>query len=145
MIYDNIKNCSYYYLNERFKRAFDFLNGFKGGLPVCRIDLCDGVIALIQKYKTKDQKFGKWESHNEYVDLQYIFKGSEKIGFSSVKRLELAVPYSKDKDCALYTGFGDFLSIKAGEFVVFFPDDGHMPQIGEGKDVEKVVIKIRIN
>ena len=46
----------------------------------------------------------------------------------------------------LEEGRGVRLPLKVGNFAVFFPDEGHMPGIGDpGSAVVKAVVKLRVD
>ena len=149
MIFDTIENAEIYYgLGERFKTAFEFIkktdfNSIKEG----KIEI-DGenIFALPEKYITKNPENAAWESHRKYIDIQYMISGAENMGFVQSCYLDILEDYNQEKDVEYLNGLGDFVQVGEGEFVVFFPDDAHMPclKIKENEEVYKVVIKILI-
>ena len=150
MIIDNIKNISYYSnIGERIFKALSYLkkNDFskmKDGKY--EID-GENVYALINRYETKPQNKGVWESHRKYIDVQFVARGMEKIGYSYLKNMEITEEYNEEKDIQFLTGSGDYLLLKAGTFAILYPQDVHMPGIliNEHKSVLKVVIKVKID
>jgi len=107
----------------------------------------DAVYAIIQRYATKRRAAdGLWEAHRRYADVQYVAAGVETIGYAHVGALAPARAYSPEDDCALFSGEGDFLAVRAGMFAVFFPEDAHMPGLacGEPAEVLKVVVKVAL-
>jgi YhcH/YjgK/YiaL family protein len=46
----------------------------------------------------------------------------------------------------LLQGDGDYVTVGAGSFVIFFPEDAHMPCMaaGEPAKVKKVVVKVAV-
>ncbi len=149
MIYDTIKNHHYYHsLNDKFKTAFEYLlNIDTDHLEVGSYNIQGSdVIANIGMYKTKSKTEAKWESHQKYIDIQYIVKGSELIGFSHINRIEGSEKYSTINDIQFHSGEGDFLRLTKGDFIIFTPGELHMPaiQINEPEDVIKVVMKVKI-
>lgn len=142
MIYDNLDNAKQYENSyPLFKIAFDFLKNCKGK-EIGRYDLEKGVFALVQGYNTKNEKDCKWETHKNYIDLQYVFKGKEDFGVAEEKDLKVSIPYNKEKDVSFFNGEGTILKMQNNQFVVVFPWDAHKPQMGDGSFVEKIVIKI---
>lgn len=149
MIFDSIENAKLYYgIGERFAKAFEFLkNEDLENLPIEKIEI-DGenIFALPQKYLTKNENEGKWESHRKYADIQYIVSGSENIGFVLEDYLEDLEAYDEEKDVEFFSGEGDYIQINDGEFAVFFPDDAHKPglKVGEQEEIHKIVIKVKL-
>jgi len=132
-------------LGPRFARAFDF---------ACSTDFTaladdtypvggDDVRALVQRYTTKPAPEGRWEAHRAHIDLQMVVQGEEHIGVAPLTRL-VAEPYDRDRDLLWLTGEGDRVTLRPGEFVLLWPEDGHMPgmTIAAPGPVLKVVFKI---
>jgi YhcH/YjgK/YiaL family protein len=149
MIFDQLKNSHIYFqLGESFEKAFkylsetDFTNMEPGKYEI------DGnnVYAIVQTYNTKPASSGKWEAHKQFADIQYIFSGVEKMGFTSFDKVILIEGYNSEKDCAIYKGEGNFLNVEEGNMAVFFPTDVHMPSLALHipKEVKKVVVKVRV-
>jgi len=149
MIFDAIENAKKYSgLGEKFKMAFNFLltTEFDSATdPKIEID-GDNIFALVQTYETRSQEYARWEKHEKYVDIQYMVSGTENIGFVLSDYLEVLEDYNDETDVEFLEGDGDFLQLNSGEFVIFFPDDAHMPGLAvETKEkVYKVVVKIKI-
>lgn len=149
MIFDAIENSDYYVgLGEKFKTAFDFLKTTDfNSIKEDRIDIDgDNIYALINNYETKDPEDCDWERHEKYIDIQYMVSGAENIGFVLSDYLDVKTEYNEEKDVEILKGDGDYVQLSDGEFVVFFPDDAHMPGlIVEKKEtIQKVVVKIKI-
>jgi len=105
----------------------------------------DNVYAMITENPTKDMDSTKWESHRNYIDLQSVIKGEEKIGVADMTKLTATMPYDASKDVENYSGDGKFYSALPGTFFLFFPCDAHRPNIttNGNKPDKKIVIKIR--
>lgn len=103
------------------------------------------VYAMITENPTKDMDSAKWESHRNYINIHQVISGEEKIGVAPVANLAVTMPYDAAKDLINYTGDGKFYMATPGTFFLFFPQDGHKPNIttGGNKADKKVVIKIR--
>jgi len=104
--------------------------------------------ALVQKYDTMPKEQGKWECHQQYIDIQYIAEGIELIGFTHIDNLEVSVEYNPEKDIEFLTGAGDYVTLNKGSYAIFFPQDAHMPKIAP-KDIPgkviKVVVKVKVD
>jgi len=105
----------------------------------------DNVYAMITENPTKDLDSTKWESHRNYIDLQSVISGEEKIGVAPVNGLTVIMPYDAGKDLANYSGNGTFYTANPGTFFLFFPQDAHRPNVttGGNQPDKKIVIKIR--
>jgi YhcH/YjgK/YiaL family protein len=148
MIFDKLDHSSRYNgLGKYFGVAFSYLveNDFTDVLPG-RVDLSgDAIYALIQEYETRPPEQGKWEAHRRYIDVQYIVTGRERMLFAPIETLE-AGDYVPEKDFLPLTGRGSTVDLSAGFFIIFFPEDAHMPglSIDHPEPVKKVVVKIRV-
>ncbi|HEX9047059.1 MAG TPA: YhcH/YjgK/YiaL family protein [Verrucomicrobiae bacterium] len=151
MIADTLAQCHRYAsLSPRFAPAFDFLKKLPANQPLGRVDLDgDNCFALIQSYTSKPIAQAKFEAHKKYIDIQFIQAGRESLLWSPLTSLtETLQPYAEDKDVALY-GIPSRVTpvnLGTGEFVIFFPEDGHAPGVeyGGAVEVRKVVIKVRV-
>lgn len=135
--------------NARFAKVFEFIksNGlgkladFPDGKHV--ID-GDELFVNFSNSKLKKPEDAKFEVHNKYVDLQLLIKGErERMGVKPRAKLEnMKEDKLAEKDVIFYSDTPEnFVELKAGEYVVFFPEDGHAPMIGEG-EVKKCIFKI---
>jgi YhcH/YjgK/YiaL family protein len=99
--------------------------------------------ALVSDYTPKPPAEGRWEAHRRYLDLQYVVSGVERMGVVPASRMK-ETDYQADRDLAWLEGAGDFLTLEAGQFVILWPGDAHMPGIDAGVPgpVRKVVVKI---
>jgi biofilm protein TabA len=149
MIIDHIQNGALYHgLGARIRTALEYLvkTDFAAMVPG-RYDLDgDQVFALIQQYETRPREQGIWEAHRRYIDVQYVAAGFETLGYAPIGNLSVTQPYTVDKDCELFVGPGDFLTARAGTFIIFFPADGHMPCLAYDTPVpvRKVVVKVAV-
>jgi YhcH/YjgK/YiaL family protein len=147
MIIDKLKNAELYQeLSENLKQAFDYLaaNDFST-MESGRYDIDgDTVYAMVQRYDTKPREMGLWEAHRRYIDVQFVASGIETLGWTNVANLTETQPYTEDKDYLLFAGDGDFVTARAGDFLIFFPEDGHMPCLAYESSVPvlKIVVKV---
>lgn len=148
MITDNLKNASLCEnISPQIRRAFDYLrhtdfNAVSDGKH--EID-GDRIFALVQQYTTKPKQDGKWEAHRKYIDIQYIIRGTEQIGYANSAKLA-AGPYDQAKDIMFLAGDGNCLTLSAGDFMILFPEDAHMPSLAvtNPAEVRKAVVKIAV-
>ena len=85
------------------------------------------------------------EIHKKYIDIQIPLLGVEQIGWKATcDLLEEASPYNEEQDIAFFIDKPTTVTrIYPGQFVIFFPEDGHAPGIGEGM-IRKIVVKVKI-
>ena len=105
------------------------------------------IIAMPQGYLTRPAEQCRWEAHRKYIDIQYIVAGAEKMGWAPVASLVADGAFDEAKDVGFYTGTGDLLTVRAGMFAIFLPQDGHMPCMhpaGQAQQVRKIVMKVAI-
>ena len=150
MIIDTLSNGNKYTtLNKHFAAAFEYLatTDFTS-MEAGRTDLVPGeLFAMVSEYQTKDEAGEQMEAHKKYIDIQYVVSGAEKMGVSLYKGQPVSQPYSDEKDFHLFGDKPDyFIQLSAGDFVIFYPNDLHMPtlMIGEPATVKKVVMKISV-
>lgn len=93
----------------------------------------------------KDKKEAAIETHKKYIDIQLPLRGVEKIGWKPEGELqEASTPYDEANDIAFYVDRPTaYTKIYPGQFVIYFPQDGHAPGIGEG-NIRKVIVKVQV-
>ena len=137
-----------YNLNKNYwDEAFAFLKEHDlQTLAVGRYSIdSDKVYAMVTQNPTKDFDSTQYESHRNYVDLQSVISGEEKMGLYPVNKLTVTKPYDASKDLANYSGEGKLYDGVPGTFFLFFPSDAHRPNITPGGKMadKKIVIKIK--
>lgn len=148
MILDSLKNTELYEkMHPLFKEAFDYIKRTDfAKAEVGKIELRGkDLFLMISDSDLKTVDDAKIEVHNAYIDIQLPISKPDTFGW--IARGELKEPagaFDEEKDIQFYKDKGTTLfTAVPGDFVVFYPNDGHAPCIGEGK-IRKVVVKIRI-
>jgi len=149
MILDNIKNLNLYsFSNPGIIKAFDFIiKSDFDNLNDGRYDIAgDNVYALVNTYDTKELKDSFWEAHKKYIDVQFVAKGKELMGYLSFNGQKIYKEYDSEKDFMLFDEEPSFIKFTENMFAILFPDDLHMPGIKfvESSQVRKIVIKVRV-
>ena len=148
MIADSLDHAARYAaLHPAFGRAFEWLAGFDPSTADGNYPIGDGSEARVMSYRTSPAADRRWESHRRYIDIQLVVSGSERIDVADIALLSGATAYDEPADVVFYEGAPDGASavlLRAREFAIFFPHDGHRPGIahGEPRDVRKVVVKV---
>ena len=101
---------------------------------------------LVQKVTTKAWETSELEAHREFLDIQYILKGKEMVGWAPVDTLKPTGEFNTAKDKGMYAGPVDFMTIRQGYCYVAFPEDAHMPNLHleEPKHLKKLVLKLKV-
>jgi len=147
MIKDELKKYkNYKNLDNNIKKGLEFLeNTDFSALDDGRYELFDDNYVNIQTYNTKED--ADFEAHRDYIDIQYIISGEERIGVTSYSSCTTTVPYNKEKDIEFLKGNGKYFELKEGEFMILYPKDAHKPSISIDKSnsvkVRKAVVKIK--
>jgi len=151
MIFDRLENHDLYPLGKLWDAAFRFM---KTVTPetACGKYVLDGdnLFAIVDGYETKSRDTAKLETHRKYVDVQILISGEETHEVFPKKELTVSIPYDPEKDAQFYQ-IPEIpracVHIQAGDFVVYFPHDAHMPCLMTGnapQPVKKVVIKLAV-
>ena len=145
MILDNLTNWKCYVdLNPGFAKAFEFLRrGDLSELPAGRHEVDgDRVFAIVASDEGKGRAGAKLEAHRNYTDIQFCLSGIEEIGWKPASRCAEAEDFDQEKDLGF---FGDrpesWVTMQAGSFAIFFPDDAHAVLGGTG-EIAKVIMKV---
>ena len=150
MIYDKLNNVGFYRgLSTDIYEGLLFLNTATKDLEKGVYVINPRVKAIVSEYTTKEVNEYGYEAHREYIDIQYLISGEEKICCLPLEYLKEIKPYNDEKDAAFYEEASvkpQELIIGNGYFTILFPQDGHMPQmcVKEPTAVKKVVVKVKI-
>lgn len=147
---DIVSKEKYDYLKDRLNTAFEFLKRKDlAELPAGRIDL-DGsdVYAFIQHYNTMDASTLRFETHDKFIDIQYLISGKEVFEVAGREGLVPVTSYDEQNDICFYKDPEESSSILLlpGDYVFAAPEDAHKPRCMSKKPcaVKKVVIKVRL-
>ena len=150
MIYDNIDNLETYAgISEDIRLGLEWLRDVNPDIEKGVYELSSRVKAIVSEYTTKEVNENGFEAHRDYIDIQYLLKGSEKIFCLPLEYLKETKAYKAEIDAAFYEGVkvsAQELLIGNGYFAIFYPHDGHMPGLcfEASKHVKKVVVKVKI-
>jgi len=148
-LHSSVNVDSFYVAYHRNKKLWDTAFAFlktqhletiaPGKYPI----LGDQVFASVTEAPSHKKEEVQWESHKNYVDLQYIIKGKETIGVADTAKSTITKPYTPD--VINYMAEGNYYTAGQGQFFLFFPNNAHRPTIliDEYPVVKKIVIKIQ--
>lgn len=148
MIIDSLKNTApYEQMNPLFKKAFEYIKTLDfSKLEVGKTILeGDNLFVSISDSTLKSKDIAKLEVHNSYIDIQLPVSKAETFGWSGRSNLKSeAASFNNEKDIQFFNDIPDsYITVKPGDFLIFYPEDAHAPCIGEGS-ILKIVVKVKI-
>ena len=149
MIYGNDKQLSKFsYLEDKIQVCFEFMKNHNfNEMELGRYEIDGSNIYMnLEEFTTTTADNRIWEAHKNYMDIHYIVRGAEQIGFAFLDNMT-QVEYREASDLMVLTGTGAGTAIlNAGDFMICYPDDVHQAgvQVGEPSLIRKAVFKIRI-
>ena len=101
----------------------------------------------ILDFTTSPPEAAVLESHRVYADVHVVLDGREAIRVWPAEELSPCQAYDADRDVILYEPPAVapvVLDLRPGHFVVFQPQDAHMPALSAGAParVRKLVFKV---
>lgn len=147
MIIDTIENLGKYVtLNPLFADVVEFLNNNDlqtmevGKYPIKDKDL----FLNLQVAKGKTQDAAVLETHIDMIDIQIPISCEETFGYTPLCDLP-DFEYNAEKDITKYgdTKSQTYVTLKPGQMVIFFPQDGHAPCISDHAEIKKAIFKVK--
>ena len=130
-----------------YLRATDFTNFNDGAYPMPHTDF----IAKVQRYDTRPTDECIPESHKKFIDVQFVAKGEEVLGWCPLSpELEITSPYDEKADVTFYKKLlpESAVMLSVGTYAVLFPLDVHRPggyfEGEEPSHVTKIVVKVPV-
>ena len=147
MIIDTIENLGKYVtLNPLFADVVEFLkNNDLQAIEEGKHFIKDkDLFVNIQVAKGKTQEAAVLETHIEMIDIQIPITCEETFGYTPLCDLP-DFEYNAEKDITKYgdTKAQTYVTVKPGQFVIFFPQDGHAPCIINQPEIKKVIFKVK--
>ncbi len=137
-------------LNKNFEKIFDIAKKAMTDIPAVGKHEVDGdeCFYMIQEYDTKAPSAARYETHNNYIDVQIILRGQEEIRFETLDKLSVDTEYNAEKDIAFWKMTDEYDSVRllAGELSIIYPDEPHAPSLSteSGQShVIKLIAKVR--
>ncbi len=145
MIFDSLKHIDNYkglgnvYTALKFLAETDF-----SAMEIGKYELDENIYYMVQEYETKPKTVS--EVHEKYIDIQMLVSGNEVIGIAPLECEKELVEAKPEKDVWKYTCETQPITLNAGEYMVLYPSDIHMPgaTLGEAVSCRKVVVKVKV-
>lgn len=107
----------------------------------------DDIFMNVMQFATQSPTEKKAELHEQYIDIQLLLEGEERIQFGVADSARQCEEGHVEEDYQLCREIADSQSItlQPGMFAVFMPGEPHKPgcSVGEPKAIKKVVVKVR--
>lgn len=102
---------------------------------------------MIQDFSTRPVQDCSPERHNDYLDIQYVVSGVERMGYAPYTGAEAVLSDPEGKDITFYQDLEreNFVDVGPGAYCIFFSNDIHRPGCAAGLPgpVRKVVVKMK--
>lgn len=107
----------------------------------------DNIFMNVMQFATQSPEQKKAELHQQYIDIQVLLSGEERILFGMTDSARQREEMHVEDDYQLCSQIADEQAIvlKPGRFVIFMPREPHKPGcvVQAPMDIKKVVIKVR--
>lgn len=151
MIIDSLKNSSLYYgMHPLFEKAFYFvattdITALDNGIH--KIEGDDLLVNVNNNARLKTPADAALEVHDRYIDIQVVLEGEETFGWTERSECTGARGVmDSEKDVQFFDGPKALtFKLKAGDFCILFPTDGHAPMIGDpSTEIKKCIFKVKV-
>lgn len=147
MILDKLSRSSLYEpMHRGFAAAFEFLRRKDlAEFPNGKHEIVGDLVYVLISREEGRNGVGRLESHQKYIDVQYVVSGDERIGWRAIEGLRPEADYEIARDIQFFRDEPTFwFDVKPGEFAVFLPTDAHAPLAGRGA-IHKAVVKVAVD
>ena len=107
----------------------------------------DDIFMNVMVFSTQPAESKKAELHVQYVDIQLLLSGEERILFGVAGTARQCEELHADEDYQLCSTIEDeqAVTLRSGMFAVFMPGEPHKPgcTVALSRDIKKTVIKVR--
>ena len=107
----------------------------------------ENIFMNVMQFTTQSPEHKKAELHQQYIDIQVLLSGEERILFGMTDSARHCEELHIEDDYQLCSQIADeqAMVLKPGKFVIFMPGEPHKPgcMVGGPGEIKKVVIKVR--
>lgn len=135
-------------LHPRFPELAELLTRLEPGTwPEGRTELDGEAFYVMTVPEARTRPTAPLETHQRYIDVQVVLEGLDTMGWAPLSACPtVREPYDPAGDIAFFEEppLARF-PVPAGHVAVFFPEDAHVPLLGNGERVSKLVFKVRVD
>ncbi|HFL9205833.1 TPA: N-acetylneuraminate anomerase [Escherichia coli] len=105
----------------------------------------DNIFMNVMTFNTQSPVEKKAELHEQYIDIQLLLNGEERILFGMAGTARQCEEFHHEDDYQLCSANEQAIILKPGMFAVFMPGEPHKPGcvVGEPGEIKKVVVKVK--
>ncbi|HAU4328400.1 N-acetylneuraminate anomerase [Citrobacter freundii] len=107
----------------------------------------DDIFMNVMQFVTQHPEQKKAELHQQYIDIQVLLEGKERILFGTTDSARQCEAIHVEEDYQLCSQIIDeqMITLKPGMFAIFMPGEPHKPgcAVETPAEIKKVVIKVR--
>ena len=107
----------------------------------------DNIFMNVMTFNTQSPVEKKAELHEQYIDIQLLLNGEERILFGMAGTARQCEVFHHEDDYQLCSAIENeqTINLKPGMFAVFMPGEPHKPGcvVGEPDEIKKVVVKVK--
>ena len=107
----------------------------------------DNIFMNVMTFNTQSPVEKKAELHEQYIDIQLLLNGEERILFGMAGTARQCEEFHHEDDYQLCSAIENeqTINLKPGMFAVFMPGEPHNPGcvVGEPGEIKKVVVKVK--
>lgn len=136
-------------LKPRLDKAIGYISKLDfPNLKVGKYEVCPDFYYTVQEYMAFDENEAQYESHRKYIDIQWVYEGTERLYVTDINGLFPLDAYDEEKDVIHYYNTKNMSSmiLTPDSCIVLFPKDAHKPSKFHNNDciIKKVVGKLLI-
>lgn len=136
-------------LKKRVNDALEYISKLDfQSLKVGRYEVNSAFFYTVQEYLAFGDSEAQYESHRKFIDIQWIYEGTERLLITDISSLTPSDKYDDDKDVIHYVDDNNksAMVLCPGSCAILFPKDAHKPARFLNKNciVKKVVGKVLI-
>lgn len=153
MIIDEIQHYQRYQemvkIGSTLKEIYQLYQG--GVFPTTNQELTPTIKINSVRFQAKEARKKKiFENHQQWLDIHFIFSGSEKILIGQPEKMVQTKAYNLENDIEFFEGKEQVaLTLEAGQFLVCYPGEAHCVGVSgtldKGMTIEKLVGKLKIS
>jgi len=136
-------------ISERIYEAVEYISNLNHTcLNVGKYVVNDYFYYIVQEYETLDEEKSVWESHRQFIDIQWLVSGREMLYITDIQHLHTLDGYDVERDVIHYkkTSYQSSVILVPGSCVILLPKDAHRSAMlhGEKCVVKKIVGKMNL-
>ncbi|MBE9389751.1 YhcH/YjgK/YiaL family protein [Vagococcus salmoninarum] len=103
-------------------------------------------VSFMSRLPEEDEQF---ENHRQWLDIHFIFNGSEEILVGSASQMEVQQAYDQSQDIEFLRGTETVkVTLEAGQFLICYPGEAHCVGVSGNPEqavpISKLVGKIKM-